>query len=139
MTSILSSVSAQFGKALILGTVLPVSIFVSAGLLLAQMSLGGSLQDLLTNLEKGWQVLTLPFVAIVISVLLFNLNVPLTRLYEGNPWKGSWLGRRCTAAHQRQLDALGARLDRAAHTAVFYGSPAGVRLTVLSIHRGVLG
>jgi hypothetical protein len=109
MTSIFSSLSAQFGKALILGTLLPVSIFSTAGLILLQVLLEHSLWDLVSNLDTGWQVLVLSFVAIVLSGLLVNLNVPLTRLYEGYPWAKSWIGRRRTARYQRQFDALSVR------------------------------
>jgi len=119
MTSILSTISGYFSKSLILGVFLPAMIFIMLGwlFLLPLLPSGWLLLKPLENLDKEWQVAATLFIAIVLSGLLFNLNIPILRLYEGYPWRdsliGSWLTRRQMAkfdAAQHQLEAMRAVL-----------------------------
>jgi hypothetical protein len=101
VTSIFSAISGQFSKSLILGTFLPVVVFLVLGLLLVPPLLpsGSSLLQSLQVLDKEWQVVAVMFFAILLTGLLYNLNTPIVRFYEGYPWKestiGVWMKRRC--------------------------------------------
>jgi uncharacterized repeat protein (TIGR01451 family) len=122
MTSLLSSVTAQLGKGLALATLLPVALFVTGGFILVEFVLGGSAWEWLGQTDKGWQqVFAIPFVGLLATGLLYNLNVPLTRVYEGYPWQTSLLGRLRTNVHQKRRDALDAR-RRGLRTLVYFSS-----------------
>ncbi|HEX8143912.1 MAG TPA: hypothetical protein VF553_15040 [Pyrinomonadaceae bacterium] len=119
MTSILSTISGYFSKSLILGVFLPAVIFIILGwlFLLPLLPSGWTVFKSLEGLDKQWQVAATLFIAIVMSGLLYNLNIPILRLYEGYPWRdsliGSWLTRRQMAkfdAAQHQLAAMRAVL-----------------------------
>lgn len=120
MTSILSSISGYFSKSLILGTFLPVVIFLILSVLFlfpllpSDMPLFNSLE----GIDKQWKVVAVSFGAIVISGLIYNLNIPILRLYEGYPWKGSWIGMRLTRRHIARFDAAQNRIE--AMRAVLY-------------------
>ncbi|HEV2833757.1 MAG TPA: hypothetical protein VGW58_00495 [Pyrinomonadaceae bacterium] len=131
MTSILSSISGYFSKSLILGTFLPVAIFTMLALILFVPYLPPDIviSSPLEGWEKEWRVIGISFVVIVVSGLIYNLNIPILRLYEGYPWRssliGSWLRRRERAkfdSAQLRLDAMRAAL-RAMEGAV-KGNPA---------------
>lgn len=109
MTSLFSSVSTQFGKALLLGTMLPVIAFLALGSVLFELSVGGAPLDLLMRVETGSQALAISLITVTLSGLLHNLNVPLTRLYEGYPWRDTWLGQRRVRHYASQHRALNAR------------------------------
>lgn len=119
MTSILSSISGYFSKSLILGTFLPVVIFTVLGLLLLVPHLPPDIiiSSPLEGWEKEWRVIGVSFVVIVVSGLIYNLNIPILRFYEGYPWRtsaiGSWLRRRERArfdSAQLRLHAMRAAL-----------------------------
>ena len=114
MTSILSSISGYFSKSLILGTFLPVIIFIILNLLLLVPLLPAELADLsapLKALDKEWQVIVISFFAIVMSGLIYNLNIPILRLYEGYPWKNSWIGSWFTNRHLAKFETAQLRVD----------------------------
>jgi hypothetical protein len=101
MTSLLSSISAQFGRALIIGTLLPVLLVAALIALLASPYL----PVVAFQLEHGSPFQLALFTAIVLGVttLLNALNTPLTRWYEGYPWRDSYFGRWRTAVHRRRM------------------------------------
>jgi hypothetical protein len=97
MSTLLSSISGQFGKMVVLGTLFPVLIVSILDLALVEPLLPFAL-DVQEKLKKvgineTWFVVELTFVVLVITGLLYNLNIPIIRLYEGYPWKESWLGK----------------------------------------------
>lgn len=105
MSSIVSTLSSNFGKSLILGTLLPVTAFVILTWQLLQ-PLTGKI-DLSTlnfiNLPVFQSdLLALALIIVLLSALLFFLNTSLIRLYEGYPWKGTWLGRFFIKLHSKQ-------------------------------------
>jgi hypothetical protein len=110
MTSILSTVSGQFGKAWILGALLPAALFVTLGLVFVQPLLPiawqvvGSPSELDTT-----RVLAVSFVTLLLSGLLFHLNIPILRFYEGYPWQEGWLGQWRTRHYEQRFDATDAR------------------------------
>lgn len=97
MTSLLSSISGQFGKAVILGSLFPVLILSILNVLLVAPLLPATtvIQTTLKNValgEEKWVAVTLVFLVLVLTGLLYNLNIPIIRLYEGYPWQSSWIG-----------------------------------------------
>jgi uncharacterized repeat protein (TIGR01451 family) len=111
VTNILSAISGQFGKSLILGTLLPAAIFVILGLIFVGplFPIDLPLLESLEAPETQSRLLAVTFLTIVLSCLLTNLNIPIIRLYEGYPWKDSWIGQRCIRHYQAQFDAAQAR------------------------------
>lgn len=111
MTSIVSAISGQFSKSLILGTFLPVSVFVFLAWICGESIFpsGWPLFEPLKTLDTQWQALAVSLVIIVLSGLLYNLNIPIIRLYEGYPWQHSWIGEKCIRRQQDVLYALQAR------------------------------
>jgi uncharacterized repeat protein (TIGR01451 family) len=97
MTSLLSSISGQFGKPMILGSLFPVlilsilNVVVVAPLLPAMSAIQAKLTRVAIGEEK-WAAVTLGFVVLVLTGLLYNLNISIIRLYEGYPWRLSWIG-----------------------------------------------
>ena len=93
MNSLLSAISGKFSQSLVLGTFLPVVLFLIIGLLTVQPLLPHGLPVIRTfeQLDRQWEVVALSFLAILLSGFLYNLNIPILRFYEGYPWKGSWV------------------------------------------------
>ncbi|HEY5839088.1 MAG TPA: hypothetical protein VIT19_08635 [Pyrinomonadaceae bacterium] len=108
MTSILSSISGYFSKSLILGTVLPVVIFMVLGMLFLVPLLPVDMISLarLEGIDKQWKVIAASFIAIVLSGLMYNLNIPILRWYEGYPWRYSWIGQWLTSRHERRFESM---------------------------------
>jgi hypothetical protein len=109
MTSLLTSISGQFGKTVFLGTLFPVLIvaILNGVLTIPLFSFGPAFQTQLKDVAIGedkWGAVFLVFVVLVLTGFLYNLNIPIIRLYEGYPWKESWLGwlwmRRKKKVHQ---------------------------------------
>lgn len=111
MSSILATISGQFGKALILSALLPVTVFVLLFQLLATPLLPADWPILtpLEVLDAQWRPLMLTLAVVVLTGLLFNLNVPIIRFYEGYVWLDTRLGRKRQAVYQEQFDQLHAR------------------------------
>jgi hypothetical protein len=113
VSSLLSAISGKFSTNLILGTFFPVTVLVFlARVLWVPLLPAGfhpALLAPLAGLDDKWELLILTLVTIVLSGLLYNLNIPLIRFYEGYPWKDTWIGRHRTAHHRATLLALLAR------------------------------
>src|SRR4051812_5929065 len=113
MSSILSSISGQFNRSWILGTFFPVALFVIVNWIFVLPSL--PIQALtfkpLEGLDQQWQVVALGLLIIVLTGILYNLNVPLTRLYEGYTWMKSIPGKRRLNRYQAKYQGEQARWD----------------------------
>src|SRR5579862_8224715 len=113
MNSLLSAISGKFSATLVLSTLFPVTVFVfllrALWVPLLPGALGPALLASLSGLDEKLSLLALMVVAIVLSGLLYYLNIPLIRLYEGYPWQETWLGRRWTDRHKAEFQALWAR------------------------------
>jgi hypothetical protein len=96
MTTLLTSISGQFGKIILLGTLFPVLIVsILNELLVIPILPFGGLQDQLRKAATGedkWTAVTLVLIVVVIAGIIYNLNIPIIRAYEGYPWKDSYLG-----------------------------------------------
>jgi hypothetical protein len=114
MTSILSSISGYFSKSLMLGAFLPVIIHIIVGIFFVGPLLpaGTDILKPFQALDTQWKVLAVLFITIVLSGLLYNLNILLIRVYEGYPWKEWWVGQVKAGRHQAKLAALQLRETR---------------------------
>ena len=111
MTSIISAISGQFSKSLILGTLFPIALFVALGLSLVAPLLPPDtvLRLPMQPLGAEWRLVAVSLVVVVLSGVLYNLNTSVIRLFEGYPWQHSWLGRWRTRHYQRQHRMIQAR------------------------------
>jgi hypothetical protein len=104
VTSILSAISGQFSKSLLLGTFMPVVLFVILNLLFvlpyapADPQVFQEITDVNTR-----AVLAITFVTVVLTGLLYNLNIPIIRFYEGYTWQYSKVGQWRTRRYQQEL------------------------------------
>lgn len=112
MTSILSTISGFFSKPLILGSFLPVTIFILLSWLLLVPILppGYLVFQPLEGLEKEWKLLAVFFIAVVASGLIYNLNIQILRFYQGYPWQDSWIGRHRTKRFRKEYQLKEARI-----------------------------
>ncbi|MBD0371065.1 MAG: DUF11 domain-containing protein [Pyrinomonadaceae bacterium] len=97
MTNIFSAISGQFSKSLILGTFLPVTVFVILAWLFVIPLFPSELTQpkLLETFDNQLRALiTLLFITILLSGLLYNLNIPIISFYEGYPWEHLWIGEK---------------------------------------------
>jgi uncharacterized repeat protein (TIGR01451 family) len=137
MSSILSTISGQFGKAWLLGALLPAALFTVLWLLCVQPLLPAGWQVAgPTDLDSG-NVLVVVLATVLLSGLLFHLNIPLIRMYEGYPWRDGPIGRWRTAHYARQLAATEARW-RGMRT-LLRAMPAGAEASQIRRWRDRLG
>ncbi len=113
MTSILSTISANFAKSLILGALAPVVVFLALVLVLVRplLPVDWTVFRPLASLDTAWEATVFLLVATVLSLLLYNLNIPIIRLYEGYPWKEWGIGQRWCSHFKGRLEDLQARRD----------------------------
>ncbi len=130
MNSLLSAVSGQVGKTLVLSTLLPVLVFVVAARIFVVPLLPNDLQALsaFESLDPEWKLAATTFAALVLTGLLFNLNIPIIRFYEGYPWKESWIGKWKVKRAQARFDTLQARWT-GMRTLLYAQSPPAALLT----------
>lgn len=69
----------------------------------------GTVLRSLETFEPQWQVFVFLIAAILLTGLLYNLNAPLVRLYEGYSWKSSWIGQQRVRHYRKQLKATQVR------------------------------
>jgi hypothetical protein len=136
MLTLLSTVSGYFSRSLILGAFLPTIIFVALFVLLGYPLFPPkfSLFLRLSLLETEWKLLSLTFVTTVFSGLLYNLNNPLIRLYEGYPWKKTWFGEWLTKRKRKEFCRLRA-YERGVRTLLITIEDADARLKQETIAR----
>jgi uncharacterized repeat protein (TIGR01451 family) len=113
VTGLLSAISGQFTKSLVLGALFPAAIFVLAWLsAVAPLFPPGLSLPAPSMFGAEWGALSITLFTLVVAGLLFNLDIPLLRLYEGYSWEESWLGRwrasfwRSRFEQERRLQAV---------------------------------
>jgi uncharacterized repeat protein (TIGR01451 family) len=111
MSNILSAISGHFGKNLILGTFLPVVLFVTLSLIFVVPLFPSDwpLFKPIITLDTQGKIIAISFITIVLTGLLFNLNIPILRFYEGYPWMESWIGKWFIRRRQEQFLAASAQ------------------------------
>ena len=104
MTSLLSAISGHFNRSLIFVPFVPVVTFLTLGGWLLQSWLPGDPPwQVLAGYGAEWQAVA-AFLAVALgSGVLYSINVPLTRVYEGYPWED----RSSAAGAQRNTGATG--------------------------------
>ena len=98
MGSLLSAISGKFAKMIILGTMFPVVIISALNILLVAPLLPQTqaLPNLLSKIavgEEKWSAVMLSLVVFFLTGLLYDLNIPIIRIYEGYPWLNSLTGK----------------------------------------------
>jgi len=111
VNSILSTLSGQFGKTLLLSTLLPVVVFVLLALVLVVPHVPGTVPVLhwVQGLDSEWQLAALTLAVVLLTAVLHNLNGPIIRFYEGYPWCDSWVGRWRARVHRRKMASVKAQ------------------------------
>ncbi len=111
MLGLFSSVSSKFNNTLILGVLLPTAVHILLGLILVVplFPAGWSASQIATAIETLWIALAVSVITILLSGVLYNLNIPIIRFYEGYPWRNSWLGKKRTEYYRRRFEATQAR------------------------------
>lgn len=107
MTSLISSLSGQFSKAVLLSMLLPATVFVLLALALVWPAIPESvpLVQWAGSLEAEWKLATITLAIVLVTALLSNLNGLIIRFYEGYPWCDSWLGGWKAKRHRRRLES----------------------------------
>jgi hypothetical protein len=119
--SLFSEISGKFSRSLILGSFFPIVFFLLLDWMLVHPFLPPFKDAVgpLAALEPQWQALVLVGLAVLLSGLLYALNRPITRLYEGYSWQhsfmGQWLGRH-EARRWRRTRGLAWGLDAVLRT-----------------------
>lgn len=141
MGGILSGISGYFSRHLILGTFLPVVIFVTLSWILVIPSLPTDWPILrpLQSFGAEWQILSFSFVAIVLTGLLYNINIPLITLYEGYPWKELWIGQYRTKKYTRLFAIATARWNGTPHISNELLKAKDARLAAIEKLRALAG
>ncbi|HEV2885116.1 MAG TPA: hypothetical protein VGW36_09675 [Pyrinomonadaceae bacterium] len=111
MTGLLSTISGYFTKYILLGTVLPVVVFIISFFMVVRPLLPADVRILLplAALDPQWQVLAVSFCTVLISGVLYILNTPIIKWYEGYPWRNWWFGRLRTTRHKNLYQAREAK------------------------------
>jgi Domain of unknown function DUF11 len=111
MTSIFSSIAGAFTRTLILSAFLPAAIFGTLWLAFVEPLIppGRSLLSSLGLFGDGWQTIALLFLGVVLTGLIYSMNIPIIRFFEGYPWKDSWIGRQRTRGYQADYRRLKGR------------------------------
>ncbi|HEX8360254.1 MAG TPA: hypothetical protein VF613_09105 [Longimicrobium sp.] len=114
MTNILSLISGSFSRALLLGTLFPLTLFALLALLFVVPFLPADIPHLapLAQLDPAWKTVLFTVAVILGTGLLYSVNVPLVRLYQGYPWRFSWLGQWAVAREQRRREWADSRRTR---------------------------
>lgn len=105
MNNLLSAISGQFSKALLLSTMLPVVVFalLTWALVIPWVPHSVPWVAWVGGLDNEWRLVTLSLVVLLLTALLYNLNGPIIRFYEGYPWKDSILGSWRQKVHRERF------------------------------------
>ena len=121
MNSLFSAVSGQFSRYLIFGTMLPIILFqfLTAIFVFPLLPTGLPVLSRIGALDKEWLAVVVVAVTLVLTGLLYNVNIPLIRWYEGYPWLESSIGgwrKRQNRARRGKLSRLRAHLRTTGET-----------------------
>ncbi len=110
MNDFLSKISNQIIGPMILSTFFPVVLFVAAfALVVLPLAPFGQPWTGVVKNPADWQkngiaVLEITFLVLVLSVVIYNLNTPIVRMYEGYPWRDSYIGKFLQKRQQSKLE-----------------------------------
>jgi hypothetical protein len=119
MTGLLSTISGYFSRAILFGTLLPVAVFVTSFFIVIRPLLPGDLEILapLSALDPQWQLLAATLSTVLLGGLLYSLNIPVTKLFEGYVWINTWIGKR-RKRHYQAIYNTGSQRIRGMRTLV---------------------
>lgn len=121
MGSLFSEISGKFSKSLIFGSFFPVVFFLLLDWIFFRPfipPLEGA-AGALAALDPKWQTVAVAGLAVLFSGLLYTLNRPITRFYEGYPWQHSFVGqlfKRRQARRWRRTRGMAMGLDAVLQT-----------------------
>jgi hypothetical protein len=89
MGDLLSAVSGQFGKPLIIGTFFPCLLFVVINVVLVGQVIptGWILLKPLESLDPQWHIIVITLISILLSVILFAFNSSVIHFFGGYAWE----------------------------------------------------
>lgn len=99
-------ISGSFSRVLMLGTLFPVTVFALLFYLIVVPFLPPDLAllQILRTLDTAWTTALISLLLFLVSGILYSLNVPIIRLYEGYSWQDSRLGGWAYRSELRRLD-----------------------------------
>src|ERR1051325_9450885 len=105
--NIFASISGQFGRAIIIGALLPAALFVGAAYLfvLPMIPWEWRIVARIEAIQPQWKLAALAVFSIVGAGLLYIFNISIIRLYEGYPWKDGPIGRWRRGRHRDRIAA----------------------------------
>jgi hypothetical protein len=112
MFSMFSAVSGHFTRGLVFGAFLPILMFVAAASPIVVFLAGGEVDFTPVELWSD-KTTILSIIVVTLTGLIYSLNNPIIRFYEGYPWRRSAFGRRRERKYREALTkalALQARL-----------------------------
>lgn len=111
MATVLSFISGQFSKGLVLGALIPVTFFVVLGYVIVPAFVPPHWPPVhpSVTLDTPWAVVAFALFVIACSNLLYDFNTSIIRLYEGYPWRSTWIGKRRTRHYEQKRADLAAR------------------------------
>ena len=113
MSDFFAKISGQFTGPLLMSAFFPVLLFLTAfTLVVLPITPYGHEFTAAVQDPKNWQnypfvALMLTIIVLVLSVVLYNMNVPIVRLYEGYPWEHAWIAQLFVRYRKRQFEQAG--------------------------------
>src|SRR5271157_5327084 len=110
MNDFISKVSAQIIGPMILTAFFPTVLFVLALALVVfptahvGADFSNAVKDAAFYQKNGLAALEITFLILVLAVVLYYLNTPIVRLYEGYQWKESVMGKLLTNRQIRKME-----------------------------------
>ena len=93
--ALFSQISGKFSKSLIFGCFFPVAFFILLDWIFFRPFIPpmGGVVSALRALDPQWQGVAMAGLTVLFSGLLYTLNTPIIRFYEGYPWAHSYVGQ----------------------------------------------
>src|ERR1022692_4545722 len=133
MNTLFSTVSGQYPKYLIFGTMLPVVIFVLLAIPITAPIIPANLPlvRLIDDLDRPWIIISITFAVILLTGLLYNLNALILGLYQGYPFRESLIGKYLIRLHKKHLQDLSLSRERL-RACVRAGKRVGIDSTLIT-------
>lgn len=108
MGSLFAEISGKFSKSLVFGCFFPVVFFLLLDWIFFRPFLPPleGAASALKALDPEWQSVAMAGVAVLFSGLLYAVNAPIIRFYEGYPWQHSFAGQLFTGWQKRRWSRM---------------------------------
>ena len=91
MTGLLGGIFSKFQLSIVSSTFIPVLIFVVLLRVLVVPLIPGAMESELLApvrvIAEAWEFFLILFAVVVLGIFMYNINIPLIRMYEGYPWQ----------------------------------------------------